>query len=306
MATTETEISPAFPSFRKLPTEIQISIWSHTLEAPRIIPRIVRLDFDTTTEVFTYKSTPPPLTQTCRLSRIVALKHYQLLLPTCASIPIYFHPQTDILHCNPSYRPSSPTVSPSASSPLSPPPFIDPSIPPELIHHIILTQTYISHRARASFLCPIPELRHLVSLRTLYIELPTHSARAAASRSWYANLMRFTPPSSSSSSQSQSQSSSSSPNPSTTDGLPSHIANMYASEKRQEEENGRRDVVPGYVIVGGKEKCMREQQVMSCFGWQEGGVRHAWLCGDKGYPVRCDEYWEERGLPIVEHLREVE
>ncbi|PQE09978.1 hypothetical protein CJF31_00003879 [Rutstroemia sp. NJR-2017a BVV2] len=280
MAATELELElpPSFPSFRKLPTEIQISIWSYALEPPRITPRIIRLDFNPSTSGFIYKSTPPPLTQTCRLSRLVALKHYQVLLPSCAAPPIYFSPRTDILHCNPSS-----TTSTSTSS--TPPPFLDPALPLNLIHHIILTQNYISQRARTSFLCPIPELRCLIALETLYIELPTHKARAAASRSWYADLMSETAP----------------PSPD----LPPHLTAMHAATKRL-EVNGRRDVVPGYVIVGGKEKCMREQQVMSCFGWQEGGVKHAWLCGDRGYPVRCDEYWEGRGLPRVEHLREVE
>ncbi|PQE29476.1 hypothetical protein CJF32_00003216 [Rutstroemia sp. NJR-2017a WRK4] len=285
MSTLEPELAlpPSFPSFRKLPTEIQISIWTYSLLPPRITPRIIRLSFNPTTSLFTYRSTPPPLLQTCHLSRLVALKHYLPLLPSSSSPPIYFLPQTDILHCNPSYTSTSSSTSTAATN--TPPPFLDPALPAELIHHIILTQSYISQRARTSFLCPIPELRYLVKLETLYIELPTHKAREEASRNWYRDLPesdneRETP-------------------------LPPHLTAMHAATKRQEGQ-GRRDVVPGYVIVGGKEKCMREQQVMSCFGWQEGGVKHAWLCGDKGYPVRCDEYWEGRGLPVVEHLREVE
>lgn len=276
----------SFSQFGKLPIELQLRVWSFSLDPHRIIPRIIEADYDSNNFPHKYKSQPPPLTQTCRASREVALKNYSVLNPSAANEvgAIYFHPAVDVLY----YYPSCQLSAHQNFCSLATTSFLDPKLPTHLIQHIMFTQSYLTHRARDSFLCPIPELRHFGNIKTLYIALPSHAELEVEARIWYKQLMRFTPD--------------------FEPPLHPHITASYAREKL-EEATGRRDVVPGYTLLAEDKGSLRKHQVTSCFGWQEGGVKGAWVCGDgpgrNGGEIRKGEDWLGRELPAVRYLRAV-
>ncbi|QSZ28855.1 hypothetical protein DSL72_003360 [Monilinia vaccinii-corymbosi] len=277
----------SFSQFIQLPFEIQFKIWTHALETPRMIPRTVKVDYDPTNFSYRYMSQPPPLTQTCRTSRKVALENYSVLNPSTSKElgAIYFSPTIDTLYYNPSYQTHpNETLKSLASTP-----WLDPKLPPHLVKHIMLTKAYVSFRAHHSFLCPIAELIHFENLQTIYIELPSHRELERKSIAWYRELMRF--------------STDSEPT------IPTYITDFYTREQL-EEASGPRDVVPGYVLLPGDEKGLREHQILASFGWQGDGPRNAWLHGDRlgGSGRRVwrgglDDKGMWRDLPAVRYLR---
>ncbi|KAI9651262.1 hypothetical protein NHQ30_001300 [Ciborinia camelliae] len=284
----------SFPQFGQLPPELQLKIWSHFLEPLDIIPRIIKVDYDSNTSSYKYKSQPPLLTQTCRGSRKIALENYSVLNPSAVltgSGAIYIYPSIDILHYNSSYEPSTHEIASSLAST----PFLDPQLPTHLIQHIMLTESYMTLRARHSFLQPISELKNFANLLTIYISLPSHAELERTSQAWYRELMRF----------------SSFPDSSSAPPLPAHITESYAREKVEEEASGRRDVAPGYLLLSREKKFLREHQVLRSFGWLQGGLENAWVFGDvkegrSGSRVGGEEECLQGRLPVVRYLRELE
>lgn len=267
----------SFSPFGRLPVELQLKVWSFALKPQCAEPRIIEIGYNPLTYKYKYKSQPPPLTQTCRNSREVALKNYSILNPLFSKEvgAIYFHQTIDILY----YHTSN---SRSANEIL---PFLNAELPMNLIQHLMFTEAYLSHRARDSFQCPIPELRYFANLKTLYIVLPSYAEIEEGTRTWYNQLMRFTP----------------NKEPS----LPQLTAS-YKREKIQEASEPR-DVVPGYTLLPKDKGSLREHQVISCFGKQEGGAKNAWIFGDglrRGGIKKVGD-WSDRELPVVKYTRKV-
>ncbi|KAB8300540.1 hypothetical protein EYC80_000700 [Monilinia laxa] len=277
----------SFSKFGQLPLELQFKIWAYALETPCIIPRIVKVDYDPTNSSYRYKSRPPPLTRTCQASRKIALENYLILNPSMSNElgAIYFCPTIDILYYNSSYQAHPIETLNSLTSTQ----WLDPKLPPHLVQHLMLTQSYVNFRAHHSFLCPVAELTFFENLQTIYIELPSHTELERKSVAWYRELMRFSPESELT--------------------IPSYITDSYTREKL-EEADGPRDVVPGYVMLSENKKFLREHQVLTSFGEQEDRPRNAWVYGDelggtgrgvwRGDP---DAGWTWRDLPAVRYLR---
>lgn len=277
----------SFSKFDQLPFELQFKVWTHALETNRIIPRIVKVDYEPASFSYRYKSQPPPLIQTCQTSRKIALENYSILNPSISNElgAIYFSPTIDILYYNSSYQ-NHPT---EILNPLASTSWLDPKLPPHIVQNLMLTQSYVNFRAHHSFLCPVAELTHFENLQTIYIELPSHTELERKSIAWYRELMRFSPESEIT--------------------TPSYITDAYTREKL-EEEDGSRNVVPGYVLLSEEKRFLREHQVLTSFGWQKDGPRNAWVYGDKlgetgrrvwrGDP---DAGWMWRDLPAVRYVR---
>ncbi|TEY59697.1 hypothetical protein BOTCAL_0188g00130 [Botryotinia calthae] len=272
----------SFPQFRQLPVELQLKIFSISLQPDSVVPRTVKVDFAPEFHTYRYQSQPPPLTQTCRASREVALKCYSILNPSMLNKrgPIYFHHAVDILHYHPHCERHYDRDSLDTTA-------LDPDLPTHLIRHIMITQTYLTLRASDSFTCPIFELRYFGNLETLYIGLPSHAELEEHSTRWYKELMRLTPG-----------------HKDAPPSLPHHLIALYTREKL-EEASGRRDIVPGHTLLSGDKESLRKHQLLSCFGWQEGGISGAWICGDGSGRgdgrIRRGEGWQSRELPALKY-----
>ncbi len=114
----------SFTHFPKLPTELQVKIWSYSCVEPYVTPRVVRVTFQPDTESFWYYFTVQPVLQVCRLSRSIAQKFYPSIVPT-STYPVYFNSAVDFLYCKALLHEWHPGFEFSPERPVLP--FIDPN-----------------------------------------------------------------------------------------------------------------------------------------------------------------------------------
>jgi hypothetical protein len=155
----------SFSPFARLPKELQIKIWTHSLEVPIVIPRIVRVNYNDATSLFTYNFTKPPALEVCRVSRDAALKFYQPLLPN-STHPFFFNPTVDFLHCKSLLHYHETDLDLRERAVL---PFIDSNADISAIRFLLLDRKYWSHRQLTNFTSPIKELREFRNIETILL-----------------------------------------------------------------------------------------------------------------------------------------
>jgi hypothetical protein len=171
--TTELDSAGSFPRFLQLPLELQINIWTYTLEAARVKPRLVRVIYDEKIDSFSYSFTIPPLLEVCQVSRKIAQHFYPSLVPDSA-FPIYINPNIDFLYCrSPPHNPNPPMFSPRQVVPILP--FIDTNANVAGIRYLVLDDTYWMHRYLSRGMtahntwCSIEEMRRFQNIEELFI-----------------------------------------------------------------------------------------------------------------------------------------
>jgi hypothetical protein len=169
----ELESAGSFPQFLQLPLELQINIWTYTLEAPRVEPRVVRVTYDEKIDSFSYSFTIPPLLEVCQISRKIVRHFYPSLVPDSA-FPIYINPGIDFLYCiSPPHNPNPPIFGPNQVVPILP--FIDTTANVADIRYLVLDDTYWKHRYLANRMtahntwCSIEEMRRFQNIEELFI-----------------------------------------------------------------------------------------------------------------------------------------
>lgn len=278
----------SFPKFNQLPPELQLKIWEHCFDTPRMLPRIVKVDYDMSNSSYDYESMPPPLTQTCRNSRPIALKNYSILNPTKVKDlgAIYFNSTIDILAYNPSYQPPHNEEGTQFFNSI---PWRDPRLPQHLIHNILLKESYVDMRRRHNFRFPMLELSFFENLKIIHIELPSYDELEDEARRWYKELMRHTPDSDTK--------------------LPPYML-APITYQRLREASDPRGIIPGYMELEFYIKRETPHHVLKSFGWRENGPKVGWMSGHPPDDKRIEQTVEKstgeviwRYLPVVKYVR---
>lgn len=270
----------SFTLFPRLPRELQIKIWEHSLQPPRVVPRVIRAEYRVATDSFTYAFSILPTLEVCRLSRKVAQKVYLPLVPGSAS-PVYFNPNIDFLYCTSLFDPVNPSPTPL---PLTRPvlPFLDPQANVSTVRFLVLDRAYWIHRTTIDITCPIRELREFRNIQEIFLVVPPLEQWRERTR---ALLSAF----------------------------PHRPGDPRSDLNRRYAEEVARDVaapsaaVPGFRIYLGNGLgtkgggSLEERQVLLCFGWLD-------IPPDASNPFQTgtycfDEYWATRTLPRISDIR---
>jgi hypothetical protein len=273
----------SFTPFPRLPRELQIKIWEHSLQPPRVVPRVIRAEYRVATDSFTYAFPIVPALEVCRLSREVARKAYLSLVLSSAS-PVYFNPDIDFLYCKSPFDPLNP--SPTSPTPLLPTrpvlPFLDPQANVSAVRFLVLDRAYWVHRTTIDITCPIRELREFRNIQEIFLVVPPLEQWRERTR---ALLSAF----------------------------PHRPGDPRSDLDKRYAEEVARDVaapsaaVPGFRIYLGNGLgtkgggSLEEQQVTLCFGSLD-------IPPDAQNPFQTgtycfDEYWATRKLPIISDIR---
>lgn len=266
-----------FKFFPKLPRELQIKIWSHSLEVPCVTPRIVQVNYHPTRNSFSYSFTVPPALQVCHVSRLVALKIYLSLVPD-SSHPVYFNPAVDSMYCKSPLDVMSDNTGDRLTLP-----FIDPQTNVSAVRFLVLHHEYLEYRSATNAMCPIVELRKFRKLETIFIVVPPDER--LAERNWGLILLHWVrlPHS----------------------GLPelTNPYKLYAREPGPVIPTEEVDI-PGFREYKGlkrQEAHWIEHTIFQCFGWQENSPEG--FAGIVNRPWLFDEYWTRCVLPSIKHVR---
>lgn len=219
-------------------------IWELSLKPPYIVPRIVRVEYQPTTESFSYSFVTPLALEVCRLSREVALRFYSLLVSGSA-YSVYFNPNVDFLFCKSAFDPVKSSNSLSEHPIL---PFIDSQTNVSAIRFLVLDHEYWQHRAATNIHCPIKELRDFRKLEEVFIVAPTLEqwrVRKKVLIEWY--LERH---------------------PHLSDDPPLDLERSYARERLQ-DASASSAAVPGFRIYSGWGCPILANKLIQCYGWYD-------------------------------------
>jgi hypothetical protein len=276
--TTIQEALQSFTPFPRLPRELQIKIWKCSLEPPRVVPRIVRVEYSLATDSFAYTFPIPPALEVCHLSREVALKLYLPLVPGSAS-PVYFNPNVDFLYCKSPFDPVNPSATPlPPTRPILP--FVDPQTDVSAIRFLVLDHEFWTHRVVTNHTCPIKELRDFRSIHEIFLIVPSLGQWRERKKALF-SLFPHQP-----------------------DDPRFDLDRRYAEELAR-DASAPSAIVPGFRLYPGRGGPLHEREVLLCFGWRDHPL-------DPQNPFRppvtfyFDEYWVTRKLPKLSEIRVVE